>query len=351
MKQGPSSLKTVDRRILALLAALASGASAASPETNPAAPPPVAPIRPSEELGWSNAYCLSNATAKAVLVPAVGRLVYFSVHGEGNVLRLDPDLAGRIPPENDPFFNLGGHWLWPVTQSRWEALSEECRDWPPPDPLADRPWDCSAWTDADEAACALLSREYGAPLHIQVTRLFRLEPGSATLKIQQRIERTAPSDIPVVLWSISQIAEAGRIAIPVEAESRFPKGLKALKGRKPGRRLVACGDITVYRAGAGGETKMGSDSPRDWIAAALEGQMLCESVIPETRGDYPDGGCRIALYANPAYGYAELETFSPEVALTPGQVLKNTLRMEIVPEKPPAAPCEWADILRDTGRE
>lgn len=303
-------------------------------------------IPPVREMGWSSVYSLAHAAARAVLVPDIGRLVHFSTKDGPNALRLDPSLTGHLPPEGDPFFNIGGHWLWPVNQTRWRTLSDDARDWPPPAPLTDGPWKGSAWTDADGGVCVRMSRTYGAPLFIQASRVFRLDPNSAVLTIRQRIERTAPSVIPVVLWSISQLSEARAIALPVEADSRFRDGLNTLKGQTPGQQLAACGDITIFRTGAGGEIKLGTDSPRHWIAAALPEHVLVESVEPKSEGNFPDGGCRTILYANPAYGYAELETLSPEVMLEPGQALENILRMEILPGVPPSDAAAWADVLR-----
>ena len=312
-----------------------------------ALPPPVAPILPSEFLGWPESYRLQNDRAEAILVPAIGRLVHFAPLQAQSLLRRDPALQGRTPLAGERFFNIGGDWLWPVSQARWASFSADGKDWPPPAPLADLPWNCSAWTDADGAPCALLSREYGAPLHIQVSRLFRLEPGSAALTVRQRIERTAPSAIPVVLWNISQIAAAEQIALPVDAASRFRGGLKALMGRKPPRRqLVAAKDVAVYRVSPGAETKLGSDSPRGWIAAARETNVIFESVANTAAGEYPDGGCVVEVYSNQGLGYSEIETLSPELNLEPGTVLENTLRIELAAAQTPLAARAFARFVR-----
>ena len=323
-------------------AAAAGGTCCAAP-----APPPVAPILPSEFLGWTNAYRLQNDRAEAILVPALGRLVHFAPLQGDSLFRLDPTLQGQIPPAGERFFNIGGDWLWPVSQARWASFSGDGKDWPPPAPLADLPWTCSAWTDADGASCALLAREYGAPLHIQVSRLFRLEPGSAVLVVQQRIERTAPSEIPVVLWNISQIAQAEQIVLPVERRSKFRGGLKALMGRKPSRKqLAACKGAAVYRVSAGAETKLGSDSPRGWIAAAKGSNVIFEAVANAAEGDYPDGGCIVEVYSNQGLGYSEIETLSPEILLAPGTVLENTLRIVLAATETPIKDCPLAEAVR-----
>lgn len=316
------------------------------------APPPVEPILPIEFLGWTNAYRLHNDRVEAILVPAIGRLVHFALRPGPSPFRLEPTLQGRTPPEGERFFNIGGDWLWPVSQARWASFSGDGKDWPPPSLLADRPWTGSAWTDADGVPCARLAREYGAPLNIKVSRLFRLESDSSSLVVQQRIERTADSEIPVVLWNISQIAGAEQIVLPVDARSKFCGGLKALMGRKPSRKqLVSCPGAAVYRVSPGAETKLGSDSPRGWIAAVRGPHLLFESVANTSTGDYPDGGCVVEVYSNQGLGYSEIETLSPELNLAPGTVLENTLRIEIAATEAPLAPCPLANAVRSLAGE
>ena len=312
------------------------------------APPPVAPIPATEFRGWTNAFRLQNDRAEAVFVPAVGRLVHFARLDGASPLRLEPALAGKTPAAGETFFNLGGDWFWPVSQARWPALSADGRDWPPPAALGDEtPWTGTAWTDADGAPCVQFVRRYGAPLNVEATRLFRLEPTSAVLVVRQRLERTEPSAIPVVLWNVSQIAQAEHVVLPTDEDSKFRGGLKALMGRLPPRQQLArCGAAAVYRVAPGAETKLGSDSPRGWIAAARGADVVFEAVANTAAGDYPDGGCVVEVYSNQGLGYSEIETLSPELPLEPGTVLENVLRIQLATTEPPLAACPLADALR-----
>ena len=314
----------------------------------PAPPPPVAPVPPTEFRGWTHAFRIQNAQAEAVFVPAVGRLVHFARLDGASPLRLEPALAGKTPAAGETFFNVGGDWFWPVSQARWPALAADGKDWPPPAVLGDEtPWTCSAWTDANGAPCVQFVRHYGAPLNVEATRLFRLEPTSAVLVVRQRLERTAPSEIPVVLWNVSQIAQAEQIALPTEKNSAFRGGLKALMGRLPPRKQLArCGDAAVYRVSPGAETKLGSDSPRGWIAAARGTEIIFEAVANTVAGTYPDGGCVVEVYSNQGLGYSEIETLSPELVLEPGTVLENVLRIQLASTEAPLAACPLADAVR-----
>ena len=212
--------------------------------------------------------------------------------------------------------------------------------------MADRPWNASAWTDAEGAQCGLLSREYGAPLFVKVSRLFRLDPESDALFVRQCIERTAPSLVPVSLWTISQTDWADLIAMPVDSSSKFPRGVKSLLGEDPSGELDFCGDIAVFRSSASGETKLGSDSSRGWIAAARGTNLVFETVANAATGDYPDGGSVVEVYSNQGLGYSEIETLSPELDLEPGTVLENVLRIELSATTAPLAPCPLAAAVR-----
>jgi hypothetical protein len=329
----------------------AATVSAPEPESTPVSPwatTPVAPIRPAPALGWDKAYTLSNGVATAVIVPAIGRLVAFSSGDVPSLFRIDEWYRGKLPSNPGEFFNAGGDWIWPVAQSRWPSFSDNGSDWPPPPVMADGPWDCSAWEDADGARCAMLTRKYGAPLNIIVSRLFRLEAASSELVVRQRIERTEPSDIPVVLWNVSQIAKPDAVALPVASDSRFKDGLCTLtaNGPAPGS-LSNCGDVCIYTVTPGGEVKLGGDSPRAWLAAARGDSAIFEcAAAGNMPGTPPDGGCVIEMYSNEGLGYTEIETLGPEVALQPGTILENTLRMRLAKLPADAAPC----ALADTGR-
>ena len=311
---------------------------------------PVAPIGPETYQGWTNALRLQNAIIEVVIAPEAGRIVHLGLKGKDNLLRLDPALAGKKPDPAQTWNNVGGDWLWPVSQSMWTVFDGQ--DWPPPAFLAEEPWTGTAWKNSDGSLLCLISRTYGEPLSIKVSRSIRMDKEKAAVTIRQRVERTAPSDVPVVLWNISQVAQAGQVALPVDADSRFHGGLKSLMGKKPtDSQLISCGDVSVYQVAEGAETKLGTDSPRSWIAAARDTHVIFESVQNTAQGSFPDGGCIIELYSNHGLGYSEIETLSPEVNLPPGKVLENTLRIVLASTESPLPACLWADFIRTLAGE
>ena len=131
---------------------------------------------------------------------------------------------------------------------------------------------------------------------------------------------------------------AGRIAAWLHFGKRVPRaGIAILMP------LLVAG---AYRVSPGAETKLGSDSPRGWIAAAKGTNLVFESVANSATGDYPDGGSVVEVYSNQGLGYSEIETLSPELVLAPGTVLENVLRIELSSTATPLDPCPLADAVR-----
>jgi hypothetical protein len=295
---------------------------------------PIAPILPEAALDSTNAYRLRNNAMEVIVLPDIGRIAYVGIGTNDNLFRLDTRAAGE-------FANFGGDWFWPVAQSRWPAFNGG-RDWPPPALLEKRPWRGRAWRTDDGGRVCLLRNEYGAPLHIRVSRRIRLEPDVARVRIDQRIERTAASDIPVTLWNVSQVGGAESAVLPVEQD------VVTLAFNPADGLVTRCESSVVFDARSGTEHKLGSTSPRGWIAARRGDVWMVERAVSEdTAGGHPDGGCRVELYSNTGLGYTEIETLSVERYLKQGESLANVLTLDLwrAPARP--APCASADDVRE----
>lgn len=332
------------------LALIASGVfdATAQPATPSAADAdvPLAPILPIEFDGWTNAIRLANTNLELVVIPALGRIMTLRFQGGTNILRFDRSLAGIIPDKKQAqWFNAGGEWLWPMAQSAWPQIAES--DWPPPTPLADTPWNATAWTAADGSLNCTLTRSYGRPLYLKVSRLIRLDAQGATFSIRQRIERTRPSEAPVSLWNIFQVSAARSVLMPVDAESRFDGGFRPLMfAAPPENQWERCGNVLAYHV-VSGEHKLCSDSARGWIAALREDVWLVVRVRNDaSAGEYPDGGCILEMYSNAGLGYTEIETLSPEVVLKDGASLQNEIVVHCLPPPSYTNICAAAEALR-----
>ncbi len=312
---------------------------------------PVAPIPATMYKGWSNAYHLSNNELKVVVVPEIGRIAHLGWADEPNLLRLNELLWGETGKtvETDDWINFGGDWIWPVAQPHWPLFQDG--NWPPSRLLDGRKWSGRAWRTEDGTQHSLMTEDFDPPISVRVHRTLRLPQEGARLTVRQRLERLEPSDIPVTLWQLSQIADADYMFIPVDEDSRFPGGLKPLLFEMPGTNILhRCGTIAVYQAGLGGEHKVGSDSPRRWIAALRGDTLILQRTEPgDGEGPYPDGGCTVEAYANTNAGYVEIESLSVEGHPEPGTYMDNTLIITLYRLDPdiPRTPCALADWVRE----
>lgn len=304
---------------------------------------PVAPIPATTVAGNTNIIELRNAWISAAISPDAGRIVRIDFNWKNDLLRMDAPLLAKAAEAtaSDDWRNYGGDWLWPVAQSRWKLWQDN--DWPPPAIFRNAPWKAQAWESQDGSKYCLLGLDLDAPLHIRIRRLIRVDAESARIEIRQRIERTAPSTIPVCLWNISQIAGAERVVIPVESN-----GYRVLAFSPPGSNMTSsCGQAAVINVAQGAEHKVGSDSPRAWIAAQKGDTVVIEYATEDTSGgEYPDGGCRVEMYANKGLGYTEVETLSTERNLEAGERFSNTLRIECYTAATNLTDCELAERVR-----
>lgn len=338
------------KSIAGLSAVFALIAPLLSPAEVPAEGIPVSPIAPTTIFAHTNTLTLGNPLLQVTLLPSLGRIAGFQFGGLENVVRFDGALAAAslTPPEPGHWRNLGGDWMFPVAQAHWaERFGER---WPPPPFLDGLPWQGHAWISDDGAQHALMSIEVGAPLHIRLQRDLRIAPDSATVTIRQRMERTAESDIPMTLWNISQVPGAQRVLLPVDEDSTFADGFAVLDFGPPATHLLhrATGGVLTLDVKNGTEHKLGSDSPRGWIAAQRDHVLMVERA--ETRypgGAFPDGGCRVEVYANSGLGYTEIETLSEERVLQPGEVLENTLTISFHTVDPALSNAALAQRLRE----
>ena len=327
-------------KLRTLIATTLCAASIASAQSADEAGVPVAPIPPISFEGWTNVFGLQNSNVEIVIIPSIGRIAKISYKGGDNLLRLDTG----VKDNGGTWLNYGGDWLWPVAQSRWTTMAKS--DWPPPPALAEQPWTSTAWKDTDGSLCCQMAREYGDPIRIKVSRLIKLDREAARFTIRQTIERTGPSEVPVVLWNISQMAGANRIVIPQGPDSIFEKGLKPLLfGMPDDRRLTSCGSTLVYDATAG-EYKLCSDSKRAWIAAQKGHVAIVERASsPDTEGTRPDGGCAVEMYSNAGLNYSEIETLSVEKKLLPGESLQNLITVDLLDVGQELSACELANKI------
>lgn len=285
---------------------------------------------------WESAFTLQNDALRVTVVPAIGRAVFLGPPDGENLLAWNDESAGQVAPETEgDWLNHGGDWMFPVHQSRWEQMGGAV--WPPLRALDGRPWRGEAWVEEDGASVALIRRDIGDPLFVQLERRFILPPGDhAGLRVEQSISRVYASPVPVCLWHITQIDRAGLTIL-----GRYGDWKHIGFNAPPQSAVTETPEAWVFDVPRLDETKVGSAAR--WIAALRGDLMLVQWMEGgDTGGDFPDDGSAVVMYSNAGLGYTEIETQSVEVDLAPGERLRNAVeyrlvRMDGIPDAEEAA--------------
>ena len=261
----------------------------------------VAPHRPATITLRNESFNL-----RLLIQPEIGRIVMIEYQDQRDWLHFDPDSKE----------NVGGEFLWPVAMHYWKPLLG--RIWPPPVVMESNLWRVVA---VDTKSCTL-TRDYAAPLNLRATRRYRLDDWAARFTIAQRLERLAPSPVPVTLWNILQVARPRSLILPGRQ--------RPLNGGGGGVAAHGRDTTEIDFAGAGHQAhKLCSDAQPAWLAAKRGTVSIVQRVLHSTgTGDYPDGGCPVELWWDARVGYAELELLGPERNLAPGESLENEIEVE-----------------------
>ena len=294
---------------------------------------PVKPIPPTTFGAWTNALTLGNEALSVTLGPDTGRILEIRPAGGKNLLHLNETHDGWTPTTNDTgFVNLGGDWLWPAAQSRWESVTGA--DWPPPPWVADAPWTGHGWITDDGWRHARMARSYPPPLGIEVQREIQLHPSNAFFRVHQRAARNAEGTVPACLWQISQLDAPDLVIMAVSPlETAIPPGYRFLMNKPPRKTMKPVYDTLVITPDTEGMWKIGTDSRRRWIAGIKDGFLVLEKQTGAHGGrEFPDGGCLIEAYISGDGKYVEIESLSDERLLgAEGDALENTIEITVQP--------------------
>ncbi len=300
---------------------------------------PVAPIAAIPYRGFTNAIPMQNEFLRAVIVPQIGRLMEIELLDSESPLRADAMLDKGKSSDTNTWANYGGSWVWLAPQNLWPEHFG--RGWPPPlfdSPSAD--WTASAWKRADGSSFCRLQMNVGAPMHVRVTREFLLPRKSAKLEITQRIDRILESKVPVTIWNVAQVGKADEVVLPLDPQSSL---VQISTNPIPQSDVLACSNTVVISVKNIDENKVGSTSPRSWVAGRRGLLVLLVIAKPgDAKGSYPEGECRTEMYTSKGLGYTELETLSEQRLLSPGETLSNTVTMELFRAPAPISGCAFA---------
>ncbi len=282
--------------------------------------------------GWANSVRIANDSAGVVVVPAIGRIMYYGLTGGDNVLWNNSRFYGKTLPPNAPYkengnviwANFGGDKVWPTEQSRFPAING--RGWPP-----------DHWFDGGAHTAVLLENgvEITGPVSdycgARSIRTITLDKNSTRLTIQQRIEKVKPAQkrsvepISYTIWNVTQINPPEQTLFWLNDNSTFSNGYKAWSSEAAGN-FSKDGNVGVFIPHPTKSQKAGADGDK-WLAGIIGNVVMAEFFTYEPGEKYPDDGCSAEVYTS--RDYTELELLSPFERLSPGESTEHTIYWEL----------------------
>jgi hypothetical protein len=294
--------------------------------------------------GWPGSYRMSNGRAQVVVVPAIGRVMQFSLAGdEEGPLWADRKLDGKLPgPEPGEWMNFGGDKTWPQPQSEWKQPTG--RPWHPPAGFDATPFQAQI-SSGDIVLTSPIDPDYS----IEIIRRIRLDPKLPIMTIATAYRKVSGDPVKVGAWVITQLREPRRVFALLPEKSIFKDGYKSIMGPAPKDLRIAGRLLSLAR------------DPDSKINIGLDGGSLLwmdedyTLSIDSARvsGDYAGDGCSAYVYTNPdPTPYVELETSGPLSVLRAGDRVEHTVtyRLSRRTEKEPEREAEKTWGLTRAGR-
>jgi|GEM_PF-549902 len=282
--------------------------------------------------GWENSVEINNATTKVIVVPAIGRIMYYGFQDGNNVLWNNPQFFGKTLPEGKPYTqngnvvwaNFGGDKVWPTEQSRFPEING--RGWPP-----------DHWFDGGRHDYELL--ENGVVITSQVSdycgaRISReiiLDDETSELTINQtitkvkRAQNNSVEPINFTIWNVTQIRNPLMNLFNLNPNSSLENGYK-LWQEEAGANFNVYDNTGVFLPDPGRSQKAGADSD-EWLAAIVDNTVIGEFFSYQPGEEYPDGGLSAEVYTSPEY--TELELLSPFEKLRIDESLNYTIKWRL----------------------
>lgn len=282
--------------------------------------------------GWQESYRISNGQIDVVVVPAIGRIMYFGFKGEENILWNNPLFFGKTLPAGKPlsdngeiiWANFGGDKVWPTQEDQWQDING-------------RTWPADHWFDGSAHMAEVLANgikiigpvsEYCGARSI---REIILAEAGAELTINQTIEKVQQADnsaiepINYTIWNITQICSPLMALMNLNPNRRLSKRHKLFRPNTAENFSIE-GDMGILLPDRKNKQKVGADSDY-WLAAIVDSTVIGEFFRLQPNANYPDEGMSVEVYTEP--DYTELEILSPLRQLAIGESMLFTINWRL----------------------
>jgi len=278
--------------------------------------------------GWDDCYQISNATTQVIVVPAIGRIMFYGFKDGPNILWTDSRLYGQTLPSNlqsvKSWTNFGGDKVWPTQQDDFGKING--MSWPP-DPWFDgAPHTVKELEDGVEIT-GPVSNYCGA----QSIREIRLAEDGSRLLINQRLKKIKKAQIRSVepirhtIWNVTQIKSPLQALFNLNPDSKFSNGYYIFPTGGAENFSVE-GGTGILVPHVSKSQKAGADSDK-WLAAIIDNVVFGEFFTFDPAGVYPDNGCSAEVYTSG--DYTEIELLSPMQYLDINQEISFNIEWEL----------------------
>lgn len=278
--------------------------------------------------GWENCRQISNATAQVIVVPAIGRIMYYGFKNGANILWNDTGLYGKTLPTDlhtvKNWSNFGGDKVWPTQEDDFGKING--MEWPP-DPWFDGAPHTVKELENSVEITSPVSDYCGA----QSIREIHLDKESSRLTIHQRIKKIKKAHLRSVepvrytIWNVTQIKSPLQALFNLNPDSKFSDGYYIFP-TGGAENFCVDGSTGILVPHISREQKAGADSGK-WLAAIIDNVVFGEFFAFDPGGAYPDNGCSAEVYTSG--DYTEIELLSAMQYLDINEEISFTIEWEL----------------------
>jgi hypothetical protein len=281
--------------------------------------------------GW-DAIVLRNGAAEVVIVPAIGRIMQFSLldakgEADSGPFWSNPQIGDKLRPDSEGWTNFGGDKAWPAPQGDWPQVTGH--PWPPPKAFDAMPY-TAAVTDSKVQIVSPVDPAYG----IRVRRTISLDPRKAVMTVLTAYEKVEGAPVHVGVWTVTQLVPPHRAFIHLPAHSATPQGYKSLLPALP-KDIKTEGRLLSLSRDPETKTMIGSDGEALlWVGNGPDLLIEHESLkAPGGKAEWPEQGSHTKIYTNSgeAAAYVEFELLDWLRTLKPGENALMTNTYSLIP--------------------
>ena len=228
--------------------------------------------------GWESVH-LSREPLELVLVPQVGGRIMGMLWRGHNLSFTQPEREGQIEDLSN-LTDLGvkkramGFPLWGGDKT-WVAPQTCWTEGVPFLDLDSGPYDLVIEKEGPDVVIVRMTSRRCRETGVEITRIVNVPVGTNQWSVTHRIRNRSTHDVQWGIWDVHMILRPGRVYLPRNPASAFPRGIKtfAEEGESTavrGKVVSEQGSLVVLTCEGAQAFKFGVDATEGWMLAVLE---------------------------------------------------------------------------------